>query len=543
LQITAQSGIKALTMSLNDKILAANQALDNGYIDKAAALAQQIEFELTSILDATESRGIRSNLGGLLIDIGTWKNDIAVVRRGTDYAEYVLRETPLEQIWPGQYYNVANGYMELWRQQSREAFKTGDIPVEFRKAKSYYRSAIELVESNPSAVERYLRCQLLVNYANCLSSAARGIEAIDFYDKALALDPLMGQALGNKALELEHFAPLAHGHIHALFLETLRLVTMALNGRLDKPAAQAFVKCRDRISHIVNQHDSMQAEEVAYTPPVSPFHQFLREFCIRHNLYLTPSAFLSDRKHIVHGDPMFISKITAPLADERKFDRYITFLNQIKEDYVSARFFLIQSQFPSNAIDVIDIDVTLYYPLDYSMHGAYLQLLKMSMKLAMDLLDKIAVFVLDYCSVKSLPIHNTYFSNLWFEQNSPDHLRAELAARENPFLYALSDLASDLAKGGSYEVLNQHRNALTHRYLAVHDMVIHTEANMDIPRITVRQLFENCVLAMKVARASVMYLIMFVEVEERKLRRPDEIYGPIFGTPVDQLFRWHPRAT
>ena len=88
---------------------------------------------------------------------------------------------------------------------------------------------------------------------------------------------------------------------------------------------------------------------------------------------------------------MFISTIIVPLNDDITINRYITFLNQIKQDFVLARHFLIQSHYRSDIVDTIDKDVILYDPLDYSIHNAYIQFLKMSLKLTVDTFDKIGI--------------------------------------------------------------------------------------------------------------------------------------------------------
>ena len=103
------------------------------------------------------------------------------------------------------------------------------------------------------------------------------------------------------------------------------------------------------------------------------------------------------------------------------------------------------------------------------------------------------------------------------------------------------DLAIDLSrnKNGEYAYIYEHRNALTHRYLVIHDMILSDQTQDDIPRIHLNEFLNEVIFAMQITRAAVMYLIMFVDSEEnKKIKRIP--YGSIYIPPVDGVFRWTP---
>ena len=164
---------------------------------------------------------------------------------------------------------------------------------------------------------------------------------------------------------------------------------------------------------------------------------------------------------------------------------------------------------------------------------------KVSLRLSIDVLDKIAFFVRDYCAVSSIEQRHVNFRNLWAARASRLKLRPELAARRNPFLFALFDLALDLGRNGDYARIYDHRNALTHRYMVVHDMISSGQANDHVPRIQIEEFLEEVIFAMQLTRAAVMYLIMFVDLEEGRERSKSR-YGLIPGIPLDDVFRWVP---
>lgn len=526
-------------MSIPEKVMAASKALDKNDLIEAGRLISEVESELSTVAESNIALNIGASLGGVMIDLGTWTHDEELVVRGIRYATGALSERPDEIGTVASYYNAANGYLSLWQMRASSTLKNGRIDEACLQAKRLFRQALDLARSQPTSLDSDLHKQLLVNYANCLDSIGRSVEAIEYYNRAIEIDASMGEALGNKAMTLRYVAPLARGHTHRFLLEAHRLLGKALQQPLHRRTVQIFERNYRELESLIRAHDEMRPEEIIPSSPVSPFHASLRDFCVRHQLFLTPATFTGTDQAPVYGDPMFISEMVAPLHDEEKFARYITFLNQIKQDYVLARYLLVQSQYRSDIIEVIDRDVALYYPLDYSLHSAYIQMMKVSLRLSIDVLDKIAFFVRDYCAVSSIEQRHVNFRNLWAARASRLKLRPELAARRNPFLFALFDLALDLGRNGDYARIYDHRNALTHRYMVIHDMISSGQANDHVPRIQIEEFLEEVIFAMQLTRAAVMYLIMFVDLEEGRERSKSR-YGLIPGIPLDDVFRWVP---
>lgn len=525
-------------MSISDDIAAASEAINRNDLAQAEALVQSVEAQLAD-REGERAHDTWANLAAIMIDLGARAGREDLLEKGTSLTVRVLKDLPEAAVWPGLYYNAANGYLALWERRKSAALHGGLLDDTYLQAKAYYRKALQASSHRPGDLPRDLRCQILVNYANCLHGMGRSVEAISLYDQALALDPGMPQALGNKAVTLYHLAFLAEGHTHLFLAEARRLLQEALQGPTDAHAEARFEQVLSRIDRVIQAHPQFQTEPVESEPAKSPFHEFLRKYCARNQLFLTPTALVGRHDALVFGDPMFITHMAAPLDDDAKFDRYITFLDQIKEDYVLARYLLVQSQYRSPTVDAIDAAVTLYYPLDYSLHGAYINMLKTSTRLATDVLDKIANFVRDYCGLSSPSESSANFRNIWSERSSRHTLRPELAAQRNRFIYALFDLSLDLGQGGPYGFAYERRNALTHRFLAVHDPIAQAPANADIPRVTLPQFLDECLLTMQIARAALMYLILFVDSQERRSHRGDHALA-IQGTPVDDALRWTP---
>lgn len=527
-------------MKTFEKCNKALEFFDSEDIPSAKALVLEVETELQNISDPVLHTQIQSNLGGLMIDLGKNTHDKDLIYRGKNYVEELVSQNSEDHILVAENYNLANGYLALWNLESRELFKRGEIGETFSLAKKYYRTALDIAKQSKNDIDPQLLVQIYTNLGNCLRDMGRFVEAVYYYDEALKINKFRGEAIGNKAITLRYLSSLAYGHSHLFLLESHRLLKESLIAPMPDDIRRAFQREYDKLTELIEKHGEITPETYKNSKVKSKFHQFSRDYCVRNQLYLTPATFVGKRNDVVHGDPMFISTMIVPLKDDTTINRYITFLNQIKQDFVLARYFLIQSQYRSAVVDTIDQDVILYDPFDYSIHNAYIQLLKMSLKLTVDTFDKIAQFLREYCNVPTDPKTETNFRNIWIKEKGKIVLRPEFTQKQNKFLFALFDLSLDLQKGGYFEKIYDRRNTITHRFLVVHEMMTPYDQTIVSSRVGKNDLIEVTVTAMKMLRAAVMYLIVFVDTEERKKKDPNKKYLPLLSNRVLEKYQWRP---
>jgi|GEM_PF-3371443 len=514
---------------------------DTGNLDAAKTLTLEIEAECASLSDDTDKAIGRKYIAACLVDIGSAANDKNMVKRGTQYFREWVDHSATQNDLAHDLYNIGNGYFNLWEFHSAQHYGDGKDAEEHRLARHYYRRAVQCLHANH--YQDGLACQVWTNYGNCLDRVGRCIEAIDAYDAALRINPQMGMALGNKAIAISYLAPMMYGHTHLFYLEATRLLRSAVEQPIPSEARLDFEHKLEQLDRILGVHGEMKPEEVQGIKPQTSFHRFLCEFCARHSLFLNPATFLGGQGAAFYGDPMFISTMYADIADRDKFDRYVTFLNEIKQDYVMGRYFLVQSQYQTTEIDVVDVGVSVFYPLDYSLYSTYTQLLKAANKQAIDVLDKIACFIYDYCKLSTPGLDKVSFRNIW---GGNQKMRGDLAAFASPHLFALFSLAQDISERkawqGDWSHLYRHRNALTHRFLVLHEMQLTNQTNEDIPRAQVDKFLDDTILAFKIARAALVYLILFVEHRERvEGSKSEGLAMPVLGTPVEGVLRYRPR--
>ncbi len=523
------------------------QLLNSGRVAEAIALTKKLESLSTGLGDGGLKDTCLKHIAGSLIEIGKATQNRAWIQRGVAYLEKWARShLSAQDAWQAlNYYNLANGYSSLWEFEREQCFTEGKDAQEHRQACINYRKATGYSNSLHSSQA----AEIWTNYGNALDGAGRCIEAIEQYDRALLLYPQMGMALGNKAIVLKHIAPLMRGHTHRFFLEARRLFQSAVLSPDVYP--QAVSQFRAHLAQLDTWYDAHgetppEPEEVELMEPVNEFHKFLCTFCAQHKLFLNPVTLLGGGNTHFYGDPMFVSEIRVPLEDKERHNRYLTYLNQIKQEYILARYFLVQSQYASEVIDAVDEGVLLFYPLDYSLYSTYIELLKAALRQAVSVLEKVAYFIYAYCELKTPRLSDVGFKSeaLWLKKDNAakDTLRAELAQRQNPFLLALFGIFRDVSKGGEWAYIYEHRHALTHRFVAIHDTVITQPQDVHIERVSEGEFLKRAIKAMQVARAAVMYLILFVDEEEQgAVSGSGGIEPTIYGTPVDGVFRHRPR--
>jgi len=196
--------------------------------------------------------------------------------------------------------------------------------------------------------------------------------------------------------------------------------------------------------------------------------------------------------------------------DKDSYLHFSTYLNQIKQDYITARFLLILSRYEGLNLNFVDKRVRIINTLDYSVHNIYTQLVKTSFKIFYDILDKIACFINDYLE---LGIHERHinFRRIWYSNWKTKMIRKKIEDTKNLSLNALFDIHRDF-ENGPYKKLREIRHALTHRFVNIRMFQeLEDEKNMT-EETFVRRTLELA----RIVRSAIIYLLYFVYDEERK---------------------------
>ena len=384
------------------------------------------------------------------------------------------------------------------------------------------------------------RCQIYTNLGNLMSHCGRIVDAVAYWDRALALDGRFAMAHGNRAVGLMRYARLLHDPGHQLYHlraadTAFALALLPERSRQLHPAALAFFTGEHR-----RLRDTVR-EEVLKAPPrpfafpdrMSQRERAYRQWCLRERLCLNDLNDLGTDP-IAAADVLMLPDLTT--AIDSGPPNALGFFNQLKQEFVSARYVCFGGLAASRP-HFSDRDVTLLNTLDYPAYGLAVEQVKLAFRAAYSLLDKIAYFLNDHLGLQ-IPEKAVAFRKLWYERQDPSRgIRADLHRPDNTPLQALFWLAKDLyerdpvfadALEPAAREVAELRHHLEHKYLKIHlegipeppaDGDIRLQGDALAHSVTRGEFEDRTLYMLRLARSALLYVSMAVYVEEDRRRR------------------------
>jgi len=500
-----------------------SEILGSGNYDEALRLTRQLQSQGNHYL-------ISYIVGGLLIDIGNALRKEEIVLDGVNLLERDLKVISSNKRYAASvHYNLANGYSTLFNfQKLNNPFAVCFRDTELDKARRHYEKAIQI-----GSKDALLLSSIWVNLGNCYDDLGRVIDALECYEEALKWQQDYGMALGNKGVGLYSYARVAGEHQGTFLIEAYQLIKKALELGVSIEAVPRFEGYAKLI-----WDNFVGDKQLLENPPQYPGYEiraqskmerFLIEFCLRNKLYLNPCNYCQ-RCDSAIGDTALIKKMVVPIGthseqigiEDDQYLRLSAYLNQIKQDYVTARFLLVLSRYRGLNLDFVDKRVRIINTMDYSLHSIYAELVKSSFKGFYDILDKIAFFINDYLKLNILD-KKISFHNVWYKdpQNKSKGIRERILNTNNHSLNALFDLHKDFSVREDKD-LAEIRNSLTHRFTKVHMF----QADKNNATLTEDKLVERTLELARVTRTAILYLLHFVYLEENKKEKEHSGYIP-----------------
>jgi tetratricopeptide (TPR) repeat protein len=315
--------------------------------------------------------GARYMLARVLVSTGQVRESRAILECGVEAFER-LKAKSAPPNDPLLYYDITNGYAELLAMTMRDdhasIFDCEDI------ARRALRYANRGPKDDPWA---------LTNLGTLYDQVGRPLEGLSAYERALAIDPRFGMAIGNKAVTIGVLSfitryPISHLiHAHQLYQQALAhpesLIEAGGDGPLEtfRQHDAAIVQYLTDIGRADRLERDLRHEPYDDSSQ-SDFAQFYTRFCLRHDLYL--NTHLIDRTaHASVGDEI-IPPLVTPLGiggEEERVADVMFRLNEIIESYITARMALVQSQYVCEDFSAISKHTTLVNLLDYSASNIY----------------------------------------------------------------------------------------------------------------------------------------------------------------------------
>lgn len=170
----------------------------------------------------------------------------------------------------------------------------------------------------------------------------RPVEAVETWNRALAIDPTFPMAKGNRGLGFVAYAGALYddGHRHILFAAAHRDLEGAIRhqNRLEKDAMDGFPKTLADLRRALGANPSKFLDVPSFSLGQSAAEQRYRKWCLDRQLFLNP---LNDAGNwtVAATDVLGLPTMT---SDDYQPGEWIAVFNQIKQEYASARFLLFE---------------------------------------------------------------------------------------------------------------------------------------------------------------------------------------------------------
>ncbi|AFL68836.1 LA2681 family HEPN domain-containing protein [Sulfurospirillum barnesii] len=419
----------------------------------------------------------------------------------------------------------------------------------------YFRKAIQQREFENLDVS--LQLAVYINLGNAFSHYGRTINAIKYFDKAIALKfwhksvvnhPNYFMALINKGLTLEYYSELDYDGGHKEFFikfayKNFQEAISIINEYLKKnyPDKEYYQEKKDNIltklKWYEEQFSSTELENsdyfLNYKTQFSKNEANYRKWCLSHKLFLNPLNDLGSYDISTH-DPLNLPNLTTDI--EEGFPKIITNFNQLKQEYISYRHLLFEGVHEKTP-KYYDKETSIIDDYNYNLYNINIEKIKIAFRGFYSIFDKIANFLNEYFYL-NMNKNNIYFSNIWYEYENRQKIGIKeiFNKSENLALRGLYLISKDLFDDKQkefFEVLepeaqkiNDIRNHLEHKFISIKLLDIekfetYKERNRNFA-ITEDELQQKTLLLAQLAREAIIYLSFTVHIEEKKKEITDK---------------------
>ncbi len=448
--------------------------------------------------------------------------DNLITSQNVDVLEKVLKE--IEQFstihnsyeYAPLFYYLGTGYSILAKNKQNNTLES---TIGYRKKSlTNFRKAIESLEESGCFKEILLSAY--TNYANELNWCGRVIEALRIYRKAILLYPKFGMALGNYGKTLCSYANTVtdSGHSKELHCYAYQAIKSSIN--LNDP--YVYDDARKSFEILIQEYESVGDKEFLCKPII--FKQYsmgksseykYRKWCLKNHLFLNPLNDLIEQESAFAHDPLSIICYTEKAGDDNGIEppKWFAMLNQLKEQYIYARFLLFEGTQAIKNLHYADKDVKLtlssYDGVNYSIR---LEHIKSAFRLLYSIFDQVA-FMVNYYWKFGKAETQADANNVFKSKKIKDYLK------DNDALTALRWIHSEFDENESEHDLRKLRNAFEHKFVKIHDSVENTNIKMDednFYHISEDDLIKYTFRLLELSREFIMELVYAIGIEERK---------------------------
>lgn len=446
------------------------------------------------------------------------------------------------------YYYLGTGY-ELYSDyltgQGKDSMDFDIIELR-RWSMFYFRKGIELFDqSNYKDPKAKLR--LITNYANVLHRSGRVIEALRQYREVISINNSFSIAKANYGSALLFLSNIVNDrrHYEELNCYAYQAIKQALSIKEDddfhENARTIFQKIID-IYEASPQIDFYKETIVYqnYEMGKTEEEQLYREWCLNNHLFLNPLNDVLERESAFAHDPLTIATFTEKTNDVDSVSgnpseppRWFAMLNQLKEEYVYARYLCFSGIEMFGNVHFADNDVKLTranYDLIY--YSIRIEQLKSSFRILYSMLDQICFFVNDFWKI-GLSEREADAFHICKSHNYPKN-----NISLNSLYWVLCEFYEKYGNSSkvSEDDLRMLRNALEHKFVKIHrkwNEPLKLEKD-NFYHLSEDELKEYIMRLLVITRESLMYLVYAIGIEEsRKQPTNDKVVSMMIPDYLD----------
>jgi len=456
------------------------------------------EEAILRVMELPDSRETDALKSSILIDCGYDLSDKKSVEKGLNIARSLLEAHPNNVQLQ---YVLANG---LHASAKLVHFEDPNWYLSTHNSRSNARRLFSIVSKSDEIKDT--STQASTNLGNLLNSSYRWVEAFDAYNNALNSDPENGVASSGAAKILKYCLDSGVGNPDTIkhSINKYNAITESSMHRIQQYAGSEAMEAirREITSYQIT-------DEKSNTVELSDYELFV----LKNRLALSPTIENTEMS-TKRWDDLRIHSIREGLDSESGVPPIFSMFNVMKSDYILARWLAYEAM---NS----EIPDTGYYSdtLDYGNYGAKYSLLTVAQRSAIDVLDKIAVSILDYLKIGGAK--NAHFKNAWHIKDDKIFEWKPKVKNSifegNTALIALTEISRDFSeKNGFLKSIGALRNASTHRFVVLHDFSGHSSARQSrtVEHYPIEEYTNSLIDTLKVVRSSLLYFVEFVAINE-----------------------------
>ena len=414
----------------------------------------------------------------------------------------------------------------IWNYEQEE---TNQQIIYLRKAKQ---------EKGFLSLEKEYQLSILTNLANIFNHIGRPVCAISLYNQALLIDPVFFMAKVNRGVCLLTYLNLdydkGHKNIFAIlayndFKESFTLVEESL--KLNHHDREYYLSIKELCAFKIEELEQFFSKDFLreklllnkFSLGESEKEQDYRKWVLNKTLFLNSINDISSF-NIAGHDPLNLPDMITEI--EIGFPKYITYFNQIKQEFIFNRFLLYEgiNELTENFYDK-ETSITDDY--DYNLYNISIEKVKHSFRGFYSIFDKIAYFLNDYFILdyneRSIDFRKIWIKNKCFNSKFDNFdnltLRGLYLISKDLYFYKYTEDNTFLeVLEPKAKRINEIRNYLEHKFIKIKLLDVENDIDNreEIFYITEDELYEKTIYLAQLAREAIIYLSLAVHNEERK---------------------------